>query len=357
MATQCRSSKCTAERKGFRRELDSWRHKLIHCVGFESILEGIYGPRLLRDLRIFDDCEPDVVSDWSVDASCSFCSLHLEKIGDHIPTVCSPPSTPVEETPPQGKSNTEKIEYQADKFLHAIFRKKDLPQSRDPNIPLVAQELMKKMIRQFAIEYASKSQIQGAKNRSSLDSDSVCDSLQHPCDQDGPLDLTVNRDHLDANKDGVLDLSQKNHANSIMSACTTASTNRNASGPLVLDDNEQVHLVTEEKLQVRTTVLEMVLSSLCPYHKMLLYHILNLPPSKECKENLVKKEATDTRRTTRTKRSSRSPEEQQLRAQKRQAERKSPGASGSQPVKMAGQSVSRSQTAKRWCDFTADSSK
>lgn len=32
MATvQC--SKCTAERKGFRRELDSWRHKLIHCVG------------------------------------------------------------------------------------------------------------------------------------------------------------------------------------------------------------------------------------------------------------------------------------------------------------------------------------
>uniref|UniRef100_A0A3B3QJA0 Uncharacterized protein n=1 Tax=Paramormyrops kingsleyae TaxID=1676925 RepID=A0A3B3QJA0_9TELE len=54
MATQCRSSKCTAERKGFRRELDSWRHKLIHCVGFESILEGIYGTRLLRDLSIFD---------------------------------------------------------------------------------------------------------------------------------------------------------------------------------------------------------------------------------------------------------------------------------------------------------------
>ena len=32
MATvQC--TKCTAERKGFRRELDSWRHRLIHCVG------------------------------------------------------------------------------------------------------------------------------------------------------------------------------------------------------------------------------------------------------------------------------------------------------------------------------------
>ena len=32
-AAQCRSSKCTADRKGFRRELDSWRHKLINCVG------------------------------------------------------------------------------------------------------------------------------------------------------------------------------------------------------------------------------------------------------------------------------------------------------------------------------------
>uniref|UniRef100_A0A8C9YKP7 Uncharacterized protein n=1 Tax=Sander lucioperca TaxID=283035 RepID=A0A8C9YKP7_SANLU len=53
MATvQCPN--CTAERKGFRRELDSWRHKLIHCVGFESILEGIYGTLLLRDLNLFD---------------------------------------------------------------------------------------------------------------------------------------------------------------------------------------------------------------------------------------------------------------------------------------------------------------
>ncbi|KAG7458746.1 hypothetical protein MATL_G00223880 [Megalops atlanticus] len=87
MATQCRSSKCTAERKGFRRELDSWRHKLVHCVGFESILEGIYGPRLLRDLSIFDDCEPDVVSDWSVDASCSFCNLQLEKLSTFLRAV------------------------------------------------------------------------------------------------------------------------------------------------------------------------------------------------------------------------------------------------------------------------------
>ncbi|XP_036373024.1 ligand-dependent nuclear receptor corepressor-like protein [Megalops cyprinoides] len=237
MATQCRSSKCTAERKGFRRELDSWRHKLVHCVGFESILEGIYGPRLLRDLSIFDDCEPDVVSDWSVDASCSFCNLQLEKLSDHIPIVSSPQSTPTEETPPQGQSNTENIECHADKFLHAIFRKKDLPQSCDPNIPLVAQELMKKMIHQFAIEYASKSQIEGAKNVSSVDVDPECCSLQHPPDQDGPLDLTVNRNQVNVEQaDGVLDLSKKNCASSTLSTSTTASTNQKASGRLQKDD-------------------------------------------------------------------------------------------------------------------------
>ncbi|KAJ8272029.1 hypothetical protein COCON_G00108880 [Conger conger] len=206
MATQCRSSKCTAERKGFRRELDSWRHKLVHCVGFESILEGIYGPRLLRDLSIFDDCEPDAVSDWSVDASCSFCNLQLEKLSDHIPTVSSPQSTPTEESPPQGQSNTENIECQADRFLHAIFRKKDLPQSCDPNIPLVAQELMKKMIHQFAVEYASKSQIEGAENLTSS-------SPPLPPDQDSPLDLT----------------------NCASSALSTSS-NQKASGRLQKDD-------------------------------------------------------------------------------------------------------------------------
>ncbi|KAM9792740.1 ligand-dependent nuclear receptor corepressor-like protein [Neosynchiropus ocellatus] len=85
-AVQC--SRCTAERRGFRRELDSWRYKLIHCVGFESILEGIYGSMLMRDLNLFDDVNVGA----------------------------------------------------------------------DSSIPLIAQELMKKMIHKFALEYASKRQ-------------------------------------------------------------------------------------------------------------------------------------------------------------------------------------------------------
>uniref|UniRef100_A0A9L0I618 Uncharacterized protein n=1 Tax=Equus asinus TaxID=9793 RepID=A0A9L0I618_EQUAS len=54
LAARCRSPRCAAERRGCRRELDSWRHRLMHCVGFESILEGLYGPRLRRDLSLFE---------------------------------------------------------------------------------------------------------------------------------------------------------------------------------------------------------------------------------------------------------------------------------------------------------------
>ncbi|XP_042572252.1 ligand-dependent nuclear receptor corepressor-like protein isoform X4 [Cyprinus carpio] len=205
MATQCRSSKCTVERKGFRRELDSWRHKLIHCVGFESILEGIYGPRLLQDLNIFDECEPEAVDDWSVNANCSFCNLQLEKLNDH-PAVAVPGSPPPAETPPpQGLSTSDKLQCQADRFLHAIFRKKEFPQSCDSSIPLVAQELMRQMIRRFALEYACKSQAHEGLNGLSDSSE----LLPHQPDPDGPLDLTTSR-ASQALKDGALDLSKKN---------------------------------------------------------------------------------------------------------------------------------------------------
>ncbi|KAG5195904.1 hypothetical protein JEQ12_011540 [Ovis aries] len=34
MARVCRRQQCSVERRGFRQELDSWRHKLIHCVEY-----------------------------------------------------------------------------------------------------------------------------------------------------------------------------------------------------------------------------------------------------------------------------------------------------------------------------------
>ncbi|KAB0393640.1 hypothetical protein E2I00_004096 [Balaenoptera physalus] len=93
-----------------------------------------------------------------------------------------------------------------------------MPQNCDPNIPLVAQELMKKMIRQFAIEYISKSgKIQENRN-GSIGPSLICKSIQMNQaenslqeEQEGPLDLTVNRmqEQNTQQGDGVLDLSTK----------------------------------------------------------------------------------------------------------------------------------------------------
>ncbi|XP_042196858.1 ligand-dependent nuclear receptor corepressor-like protein isoform X2 [Callorhinchus milii] len=228
MASQCGSPRCTAERRGFRRELDSWRYKLIHCVGFESILEGLYGPRLLRDLSLFDDCEPEEVTDWSMNENCSFCYLRREKVKEHVSSM-SATQTSTEESPSQGQSNTEQLECQADKFLNAIFHKKDLPQNCDRNIPLVAQEIMKRMIRQFAIEYVSRnSRIQENQTELSIapvlvPNDPPPNQTQNSFqqEQDGPLDLTVNKNQQKnvQQADGVLDLSTKK--NSVISTIST----------------------------------------------------------------------------------------------------------------------------------------
>lgn len=57
----------------------------------------------------------------------------------------------------------------------------------DPKIPLVAHELMKKMIHKFAEEYASKCLLRTTTNGVTRPSSPV------PETSDAPLDLTVNR--------------------------------------------------------------------------------------------------------------------------------------------------------------------
>ncbi|XP_072533383.1 uncharacterized protein lcorl isoform X2 [Salminus brasiliensis] len=272
MATRCRSAKCAAERRGARRELETWRHKLIACVGFESILEGIYGPRLLQDLSIFDDCEPEATSDWSTDACCPFCSLQLEKLTDHVPV--SPP--PAETPPPQGLSTSERLQCQADQFLHAVFHKKEFPENCDPSIPLAAQELMRKMIRQFAIEYACKSHSEGPEDPSVNQAD-----FPKQAELDGPLDLTVSRGAPCRDlavssvaqcpqQEGVLDLSKKS------TSSLNVPSQQAVSGSLVPVDEDHCRMEEEREKPEdwRGTVLEKVLSSLCSYHRLLLYHML-----------------------------------------------------------------------------------
>ncbi|XP_051558286.1 uncharacterized protein LOC127443624 isoform X2 [Myxocyprinus asiaticus] len=248
-------------------EFNEHRGTSVHpqLEGFESILEGIYGPRLLQDLNIFDECEPEDVDDWSMDANCSFCNLHLEKLNDCPPSVIVPGSpTPAESPPPQGLSTSDKLQCQADRFLHAIFRKKEFPQSCDSSVPLVAQDLMRQMIRQFALEYACKSQAHEGLN-------GLCDNsdlLPHEPDPDGPLDLSRASQALQ--QYGVLDLSKKN------TSSENASTQ--VSGSLGPNEEDHSRLGKDDGSKVpevwRVTVLEKVMSSLCSHHRLLLYHIL-----------------------------------------------------------------------------------
>ncbi|XP_053920966.1 ligand-dependent nuclear receptor corepressor-like protein isoform X1 [Cuculus canorus] len=305
-ASQCRSPRCTAERRGVRRELDSWRHRLMHCVGFESILEGLYGPRLRRDLSLFEDCEPEELTDWSMDEKCSFCNLHKETDSDRASVIGSSQSTPTEELSSQGQSNTDKIECQAENYLNALFRKKDLPQNCDPNIPLVAQELMKKMIRQFAIEYISKSsKIQENRNGSSFEPSLICKSIQMNQtenslqeEQDSPLDLTVNRTQEQNTQqgDGVLDLSTKKSARLEESKYDPLCSENSVSGSSSTADANSEETANLEKGK---STLNKVLESFCSYHwqqtlAMLRFLIQdeNVPIVCSCKQTHLKHSET-----------------------------------------------------------------
>ncbi|KAM3864518.1 ligand-dependent corepressor [Diretmus argenteus] len=124
---------------------------------FESILEGLFGPGLVRDITLFQDCEPEEVSDWSSDQNCLFCCLRREKVkelavgnsgGGQVLSECDDYK--------QEQSRFSRLERQAQDFLNAVFHRKDLPSFSDPHIPLVAREIMQRMIRQFAAEYTSK---------------------------------------------------------------------------------------------------------------------------------------------------------------------------------------------------------
>ncbi|XP_061840434.1 uncharacterized protein lcorl isoform X1 [Nerophis lumbriciformis] len=261
-------SKCTAERKGFRRELDSWRYKLLHCVGFESIIEGICGSMLTRDLNLFDGCEPKQVDDWSPEANCSFCNLALDKLSEQA--TASALSSPSDGSPCLAPTMSESSQT-AHRFLQAVFHKKDVSLGRDSNIPQIAQELMKKMIHQFAIEYASKCLL----HTTPMD---VTTRISSPFSQtpDAPLDLTVSRpqgeEELQSKTDGVLDLS-KNNGDS--STTTSSTANIKASGCLPPSEEEASKDKQRKKLH-KNSALDVVLSSLCPAHCSLLYQILKL---------------------------------------------------------------------------------
>ncbi|KAG8135731.1 hypothetical protein E2320_008727 [Naja naja] len=176
------------------------------------------------------DFEAEGVSDWSFDENCLFCCLRREKVKEHFVSLDDPAlEVGHHALLRQEQTKITWFERQAEEFLHEVFYRKGSPRVSDPNIPLVAREIMQRMIRQFAAEYTSKtsstqdsSSPNSTKNQSLLKASPVASSTagaraQNPvlskllmADQDSPLDLTVRKSQLDpSEQDGVLDLSTK----------------------------------------------------------------------------------------------------------------------------------------------------
>ncbi|XP_061546344.1 ligand-dependent corepressor isoform X4 [Phycodurus eques] len=241
MASQCKRQQCSIDRRGFRQELDSWRHKLIHCVGFESILEGLFGTELVEDLQLFKDLEPVAVSDWSFDENCLFCCFRRDKVKEHLIGLSSDESRqdPLKPIEVKDWTTISKLERQAEEFLNAVLCNKDVPSFSDPHIPVVAREILQKMIRQFAAEYTSKTsspQDSGSAPQPSSDQSPQTQvvtsgtppsragpALSHNpvlsqllmADQEAPLDLTIKKTPSEpSEQEGVLDLSIKKSCHS-----------------------------------------------------------------------------------------------------------------------------------------------
>ncbi|XP_048125114.1 uncharacterized protein lcor isoform X2 [Alosa alosa] len=262
-----------------------------YSMCFESILEGLFGSRLIEDLRLFKDCQPEGVSDWSFDENCLFCCLRREKVKEHLlglnndslGSVARPLSFI------KDQFNINNLEREAEEFLNAVLHRKDIPSFSDPDIPVVAREIMQRMIRQFAAEYTSKTssaqgtpQPNGTSDQSLLTTRSQTPAPAAPAapalagltsarnpvlsqllmaEQEAPLDLTVKRpDIIVCEQDGVLDLSTKKNRN------RGAVSVRTPAAPLVKGDSHNLGLAYARDQQ-STSDLERFMAKLCLHHQ------------------------------------------------------------------------------------------
>ncbi|XP_031660577.1 titin isoform X4 [Oncorhynchus kisutch] len=299
MASLCKRQQCTIERRGFRQDLDSWRHKLIHCVGFESILEGLFGSRLVEDLTLFKGSEPEGGTDWSFDENCLFCCVRRDKVKEHLVGLNNQGlESGAEPLLVKDQTKINRLEKQAEEFFNAVLYKKDVPSFSDPHIPGVALDIMQRMIRQFAAEYTSKSSSSTPDSRStprpgphsdqslppppslptvppaaspggtatpSVPSQNPVLSKLLMADQDLPLDLTVKKPlPQPVEQDGVLDLSVKK-GRSKSSTPSLRSPHLSQTSTL---KGECLELTTEKARDLQSTsTLEQFMTKLCLHHQ------------------------------------------------------------------------------------------
>ncbi|XP_068184428.1 uncharacterized protein wu:fc17b08 isoform X2 [Antennarius striatus] len=175
------------------------------------------------------------------------------------------------------------------------FSFSDVPNFSDPHIPVVAREILQRMIRQFAAEYTSKtspSQDSRSDIRPHSDQSLVSPPLpsrdppstspastvtgpahnQNPvlskllmADQDAPLDLTIKKHPVVPHgQDGVLDLSiKKNRSSSsqpVKSPCFSLATS-------ALKGESPDLCISKAKDLQSTSTLEQFMAKLCPQHQ------------------------------------------------------------------------------------------
>ncbi|XP_064451164.1 ligand-dependent corepressor isoform X1 [Mirounga angustirostris] len=267
-------------------------HSAAISCGFESILEGLFGPALLKDLSLFKDCEPENISDWTFDENCLFCCLRRDKVKGHLVGLDEPASGAGQEALlKQEQAKIIRFERQAEEFLNAVFYRKDSPWVSDPSIPLVAREIMQRMIQQFAAEYTSKnsstqdpSQPNSTKNQSLPKASPVTTSptaatTQNPvlskllmADQDSPLDLTVRKSQSEpSEQDGVLDLSTKK---SPCAGSTSLSHSPGCSSTQGNGENSTEAIAVDSNNQSKSP-LEKFMVKLCTHHQKQFIRVLN----------------------------------------------------------------------------------
>ncbi|XP_052041945.1 ligand-dependent corepressor isoform X2 [Apodemus sylvaticus] len=259
---------------------------------FESILEGLFGPALLKDLSLFKECEPESISDWAFDENCLFCCLRRHKVKGHLVGLDEPASGAGQEALlKQEHAKITRLQKQAEEFLNAVFYRKDSPWVSDPNIPLVAREIMQRMIQQFAAEYTSKnsstqdpSQPNSTKNQSLPKASPVTTSptaatTQNPvlskllmADQDSPLDLTVRKSQSEpSEQDGVLDLSTKK---SPCASSTSLSHSPGCSSTQGNGENSTEAPAVDSNHQSKSP-LEKFMVKLCTHHQKQFIRVLS----------------------------------------------------------------------------------
>ncbi|XP_051002508.1 ligand-dependent corepressor isoform X4 [Acomys russatus] len=259
---------------------------------FESVLEGLFGPALLRDLSLFKECEPESISDWAFDENCLFCCLRRDKVKGQLVGLDEPASGAGQEALlKQEHAKVTRLQRQAEEFLNAVFYRKDSPWVSDPNVPLVAREIMQRMIQQFAAEYTSKnsstqdpSQPNSTKNQSLPKAPPVATSptaatAQNPvlsrllmADQDSPLDLTVRKSQSEpSEQDGVLDLSTKK------SPCASSTSLSHSPGCSSTQGNgeDSAEAPAVDSNHQSKSPLEKFMVKLCTHHQKQFIRVLS----------------------------------------------------------------------------------